>query len=296
METLSFSLDKPDFFCLKNLVHVHGWVELSPFDFCEESQTLSFAVFVNEIPVDVEIKEVQKKLEINLFSFDVLSRDSLSILKLKIRNMLNLDFKVDPLLKKAVKFGDEYENLVKKGWNRLLKSSSLFEDFSKTLFTTNCSWALTKKISSSLCCEKFSKRTIKGNFPFPEPASLIGFSEDDFKSFTPMGYRTGAFKEIINIFHGNKGVDLKKLTSLEAHEFITSIKGFGDYCACHIMVLNDFYDRIPTDSVVANYMKKYHGVEKKELKKFIEKHYKEWGDHLWWGFRLESVLFSLRYD
>lgn len=288
MEKQSFNLDKPKYFVMESLVKIHGWRQLAPFDY--ENNILSFAAYVEDEPVDIYIEEKEESIECSFFFHTGQTEELKSGVREIVIRVLSLDRNIDSLIKKSIYAGKEYEGLVKNGWNRLLRSSTLFEDFCKVLFTTNCSWSLTKKISSAICNDEFSDITPCGRFPFPKPERVNQYSAEELKSMIPIGYRNESLKILCDKFsrYSDSWIEGKNID--DSFNQVLSLKGFGHYAASHMMIILDFFKEIPTDSVVVNYLKKHHGVEKKEAASFMKEHYKEWGDNFWWGFKLESVL------
>ena len=71
------------------------------------------------------------------------------------------------VLKAAENAGAEYVQLIRKGAGRLLRSPTLWEDAAKTLFTTNCTWALTRKMCEAVCSRAFIEPAPSGRYPFP---------------------------------------------------------------------------------------------------------------------------------
>ena len=273
---------------------IHGWRELSPFDYDLKTGELYFAVYIGENPVDIIIKNEKNCISAEYFTFDLVEENIEKEVSDCVSRVLCLDSDISNLILKASKAGKEYGSLVEKGWNRPLRSAGLFEDFAKVLFTTNCSWHLTKKMCKMACCEKFSDETPLGKFPFPKPERINLFSEEEIKTDLSVGYRNKALKFLCEKFIEKPDLGITNLNSGEIYDLVLSLKGFGDYSACHIMILLDIFSKIPTDSVVVKYMKNNHGQDGKNIKDFILRHYKVWGEYRWWGFKLEMVLFYLR--
>lgn len=284
----SFNIDKPIFFNLQHLVMIHGWRELAPFEY--KDNLLYFAAYIEDDPVDIFIKEEADFIACSFASHgpkDEIFKEKVCQI---ISRVLSLDRDLDSLIDKSIAAGKEFEALVKDGWNRLLKSPTLFEDFCKVLFTTNCSWALTKKISTTICSDRFSDLTPSGKYPFPRPEMVNKYSAKELKEVICVGYRNESLKNLSKKFceHSDTWLDVKN--GDKAFDDVMALKGFGHYAASHMMIIIDFFKEIPTDSVVIKYLKKTHNIKKKDAASFMKEHYKVWENDYWWGFKLESIL------
>ena len=145
MYSITLSFDTPEHYDLCLTCHAHGWKNLLPFRWDEEKRALHFAVFVDRIPVDIFAIQSDNDIVVTLRSAVQLDDNWLQDARAMIHRSLGLGIDTAPLLEKAEKVGPEYAKIVKMGAGRLLRSSTLWEDAAKTLFTTNCTWSLTKK-------------------------------------------------------------------------------------------------------------------------------------------------------
>lgn len=290
MKLYEFNLDRPKYFQLENMVCVHGWRELAPFSYIKEKNLLSLAAYAKESPVDIDIIQKGDKICVSFTCFDTPTKKIYSSVESIVRRVLFYDRDISSLLVTSANIGKNYEDLVKKGWNRLLRSATLFEDFCKVLFTTNCSWALTKKICSAFCSKAFSKVTPRGNYPFPKADVIADFSKEELKTMAPVGYRNESLSLLADKFSKNGDSWIIEKDAAQTFEAVNKLKGFGHYASSHMLIILDFFTEIPTDSVVIKYLKDVHGVEKKDARFFMQDYYKHWKDDFWWGFKLESVL------
>ena len=128
----------PEFYNLYMTCHAHGWKNLAPFRWSDKPNSLSFAVFIGEEPVDIEVVQNGNSLKATLHSHQKLDRKSINEARQIVTRSLDLKTETDSLLKVAAKFGDDYVSLIKKGAGRMLHAPTLWEDAAKTLFTTNC--------------------------------------------------------------------------------------------------------------------------------------------------------------
>jgi len=286
-----FKTPCPDNYCLEMTCHIHGWKNLSPFEWNPEDNSLSFACWAGDWPVDVKTIQSGKTIKAFIKSHNSLDDKNKEELSCLIRRSLGLDTDTKNLLKKAKQLGAEYERLVLSGAGRMLRTPTLWEDAAKTLFTTNCSWSLTKKMCQAACSDKFCKPTPKGRYPFPMPEIFVQFESFDLKKLMPIGYRSEYFINLAKHFSQDpslKGIEINGYDYQTAYQLVSSLRGFGPYASTHLMLICGYFDRIPVDTVVISYLKSNYRFRKPEA--FIDRHYKKWKEYKWWGLKLEKIL------
>jgi len=291
MAKTTLTFETPEFYDLYTTCHAHGWKNLSPFLWDYKKETLRFSALVEDLPTDIEAKQSEKTINATITSHQKLVRFQKSKAKAAIIRSLGLDIETLELLDIAKKLESKYAELIKHGAGRLLRAPSLWEDAAKTLFTTNCSWSLTKKICSSVCSDKFAKPAPSGDFPFPQPEKINQYTAKQLKELIPVGYRAGYLKLLAERFAKDpllSQVETNGFDYKAADKMVRGLKGFADYATAHLLILAGHYNEIPIDTVVVSYLKRNHRVRKP--KSFINRHYRKWGKYKWWGFKLEKML------
>ena len=271
--------------------HAHGWKNLAPFIWDDATKILSFAAMLDEEAVDIIVFQKDSSIIACASSNSHISHDAELRLSGMVMRCLNLDFHTGVLLKGSRRAGDEYVRLIEAGAGRLLRAPTLWEDAAKTLFTTNCSWALTRKMCDSLCSEAFSQKTPSGRYPFPGPEVILGHDPDELRQMVPLGYRTEYLLELARTFAADPqlgGIESNSRSYSDAFAQINALKGFGEYATRHLLLLVGYFDRVPIDTVVLGYLKRNHNFRKPEA--FIRRHYRKWGKYQWWGLKLEKML------
>ena len=81
----------------------------------------------------------------------------------------------------APAFADEAA-LVARGGGRLLRGSTFYEDFVKTILTVNTSWSGTCRMTAALVAEP-------GGGAFPLPEALIDYGEERLRGIAKLGFR-----------------------------------------------------------------------------------------------------------
>lgn len=287
-------LETPPGFSFKHTVYSHGWSELAPFELDEENWRLSY-VFRNSKgrrPISATISETGSGLQIALSNGKV---DREQVLR-DVAHILRFDDPLDEFY--ALAEMDErlaWVSAVQAG--RLLRSPTVFEDLVKTLCTTNCSWALTKKMVSNLV-EKLGEPAANGKRAFPTPEVLAGVSEDFYRDEIRAGYRSPYFLELSEAVASGK-VDPESwlhsdLPTAELKKDIKKLKGIGDYAAENLLKLLGRYDGLALDSWLrAGFYKKYNREKACDDKK-IERHYRKYGN--WKGLAIWCDMTERWFD
>lgn len=271
--------------------HAHGWKNLAPFSWNDQTKSINFGIFLSDIPVDISGKQIDSTIKIRLSSHKQLSQIQIEKSKKIVIRALSLNTDTTGLLRIAEKINPDIANLVRGGAGRLLRSPSLWEDAAKTLFTTNCSWALTKRMCGAICSPIFSNATPSSIYPFPLPQEIAVHSPETIKNLMPIGYRAEYFLALSENFAKDpffENIESSGYTYKEAYSLVNKLKGFGEYGTNHVLVLCGYYDEIPIDSVVISYLKRNHRVRKPAS--FIDRTYRKWHQYKWWGLKLEKML------
>jgi N-glycosylase/DNA lyase len=179
-------------FQFPHTINSHGWSALLPFELDRENQILQCVLTGEngENPVSAAIKESGGKLAIEVFAENF---DERKIVR-DVRHILRLD---DDLT--------EFYRLVEQekslAWiaecraGRLLRSATVLEDLVKTICTTNCSWALTKKMTTNLV-EKLGEPAANGKRAFPSAAAMASVSAEFYREEIRAGYRAAYFADL----------------------------------------------------------------------------------------------------
>ncbi len=287
--TLQF--DTPAYYNLYMTCHAHGWKYLAPFSWNDDTQTLQFAVLVDQAAIDIACRQKGNIIECALLSqTNVTASQRRTVCKMIFRS-LSLATDTRPLLEKAEKAGQDYAGLVRQGAGRLLRSPTLWEDAAKTLFTTNCTWALTRKMCDALCTESFAPKTPSSIHPFPRPQSLTVFTPEQLKTRIPVGYRARYLSALAQRFATDPYLDNLESNGYgygAADGIVRALQGFADYGCTHLLVMAGYFEKIPVDTTVVSFLKKTYRARKPDS--FIARHYRKWGPHRWWGYKLDRML------
>ena len=271
--------------------HTHGWTYLAPFAWDDAQAALEFAIALPDQSVDVKAVQADSQVRVTIESKRRVGAASRRLLDAAVIRSLGLRVDTDALFGAAADHRAAYRRLIEKGAGRLLRGATLWEDAAKTLFTTNCSWEMTEKMCERICSETFTAPAPSGRYPFPPPSTLVGHTPSELRQKMPIGYRDDYLKALAHRFAGDPtlgDIETAPLSYDDAYKRVSSLRGFGPYARPHLLLLVGHYERIPVDTVETAYIKSNHRC--RDVEKFAAKHYRAWGRHQWWGYKLEKML------
>lgn len=168
----------------------------------------------------------------------------------------------------------------RRGFGRLFRSPTLFEDMIKTITSCNVAWAGTI-LMNKLLVEHV------GQGAFPTPEQVADFGEERLKSRCKVGYRAGRIALLARqIVEGE--VDLHwferpERTSDETHAALLKLHGIGPYAAANINMLIGFYDRLAIDTETYRHFCLIQKIDRpdnpKTLHDPIETYYGKWAPY-----------------
>jgi len=274
----TFSIPKPANFSFRHTVNSHGWYDLRPFEFDAERNTLGyvFRTSASEKPVYATIRERYDAIEIGT---DSVVKNA-SSLKASVRHLLRLDDDIGDFYEAAAKLGKvtwAAENYA----GRLLRSATVFEDLIKTVCTTNCTWSVTRNLTTKLV-EHLGEVTACGRRAFPTAEAMAAMPADFYRDTIRAGYRSEYLAEIaVAVANGSLDPEswlTSELPSPELRKEMKRVKGVGDYAADNLLKLVGRYDGLALDSWLRAGFYKKHNKGKKCPDKKIEKHYAKFHD------------------
>ncbi len=278
---------KADHFDLDLLVHSHGWIRLVPFSWDDEQKILSRHETVDGKIVYLSVKQVSSGASVTCTSKSILRPSDRKILRRRASYMLGLDIDIDPFVKLARSLNRRVHRFAHRGGARILRSSTLYEDVVKTLFTTNASWAFTKQMCQRLvseCASSYGETDYGTVFPTPEMVSPLDLSTLTKKC--RLGYRAEYLQNVTTAFIDG-GDSLERGFPAEVVKRLSEVKGLGPYCVNHIAMLLGEYSQIPVDSEVRSYCKEIGLSHKEEM---ILEHYYPWHPYEFLAFRIDRRL------
>jgi N-glycosylase/DNA lyase len=170
--------------------------------------------------------------------------------------------------------------LIELGAGRMLRCSSFYEDFVKTVLTINTSWSATLRMSAALVAEP-------GGGTFPSPGAVLDYGEGRLRERAKLGFRaatviaaTSRMLEDGAIDASGNGIDERL-----GHDYLTSLKGIGPYAASHCRLLLQDFSRIPIDTVAVADLRERYGEDPAGFTAGRA----HWGDYLALGYKLARL-------
>jgi 3-methyladenine DNA glycosylase/8-oxoguanine DNA glycosylase len=243
------TISTPPTFSFKRTIISHGWCELPPFSIDEERWILTRTLDLGTTPpVTVALSATKRSVQINLPR--TLSRKAADSVTNQVRHILRLDDDLKPFYR-MTKSDPEFAWISHQGAGRMLRSPTVFEDLVKMICTTNCSWALTKKMVSGLV-DNLGRKSSNGHRTFPTPEAMAVMPEKFYVNEVRAGYRAGYLKELAyRVASGELDVEAWLASDLPTPALIKEmkgVKGVGDYAAENLLKLLGRYDGLALDS------------------------------------------------
>ena len=246
---MQLTIRTPTDFNFYRTVLSHGWCELLPFELDREKWKLKRVVDLDRgKPVTVEVSNRKGALKL-LVSRQINERAANKIIR-DVRHMFRLDDDLKPFYQ-VISTEPEFAWIAEQGAGRLLRSPTVFEDLVKMICTTNCSWALTQKMVTSLVNE-LGTASDDGRKSFPAAEVMARESTAFYRDKIRSGYRAPYLKELAQrVASGELDVEswLRSDASLaDLLKEMKSVKGVGNYAAENVLKLIGRYDGLALDS------------------------------------------------
>jgi 3-methyladenine DNA glycosylase/8-oxoguanine DNA glycosylase len=247
---MQFDLPARQPFRFLSVVKSHGWVQLAPFAFDEESATLSYVDRLsNGRVLEYQIAESLGGVKVTT---EKLTKAEQAEVSEHVTWMLGLDLDFSTFYA-AVRREPKLARAEELARGRVLRSPTLFEDVLKTILTTNTLWGATKRMNLNLINQygpsldgKVEKRA------FPSPAEIAASSPEVLREAVRVGYRAPALYELaVRVASGELDLESLKtstLPTLDLRKELLKIKGVGPYAAANLLLILGRGDFIPVDS------------------------------------------------
>jgi N-glycosylase/DNA lyase len=276
MVKTSLSIKTPSNFDFKRTAYSHGWYDLRPFELDETVWRLSRTFEIGaKTPVWTSVFYEKGKLKIEAEAD--LDKKQQAELKRQIEHILRFDEDLDEFYELAQK---DLAWVAANGAGRLLRAPTVWEDLVKTICTTNCSWALTKKMTNGLV-EKLGDEAMNGRRGFPTPEKMAEMSSDFYREEIRAGYRAPYLQELAEkVASGKINVEgwlNSDLPTKDLKKEMKKVKGVGDYAAENLLKLLGRYDGLALDSWLRAQFYKRHNNDEICEDKQINRHYAHFG-------------------
>ena len=249
-EKTLLALEAPAGFDFRRTLRSHGWYDLPPFELIGE-QTLARVLEVGEAaPVTVFVGGDGAGLRVS--AERRLSGRALARVERDVRHIFRLDDRLEEFYARVGPDPD-FAWVARDGAGRLLRSPTVFEDLVKSVMTTNCSWALTKRMVAGLV-GSLGREAADGRRAFPTAAAMAAQPAGFYREVVRAGYRAEYLKELAERVAAGE-IDPEswlrsELPTPELKREIKRVKGVGDYAAENLLKLVGRYDVLALDSWV----------------------------------------------
>lgn len=247
---MKFSLSARQPFNFLSVVNSHGWRQLAPFSWEEDTQVLSYVLHLSSGRV-VELKLCDSGDGVSVET-EKLDRGERREVADRVTWMFGLDMDFSRFY--SASRGEPKLALAKKrALGRVLRSPTLFEDVVKTILTTNTLWTATKNMTLKLVTEL--GKPLRGDLTpkaFPAPEAVAASGPDFLREKVRVGYRANAIHELgVRVASGALDLEALKssdLPTLALRKELLKINGVGPYAAANLLLILGRSDFIPIDS------------------------------------------------
>jgi 3-methyladenine DNA glycosylase/8-oxoguanine DNA glycosylase len=282
---MEFSIPTPPRFSFKRTAVSHGWYDLPPFNLNQRNWTLTRVIDLGgSRPVTVAIKGGKQAVKVNIAR--AVGKRAVEKITRDVRHMLRLDEEMSNFYD-AVAGDPDFSWIASSGAGRLLRAPTVFEDLVKMICTTNCSWALTRKMVDGLI-NALGRASNDGGRAFPTPEAMSQMPEKFYRDEVRAGYRSPYLKELAERVAGGdldvQGWLRSELSTEDLKREIKRVKGVGDYAAENMLKLVGRYDGLALDSWVRGKFARTRNGARAASDKKIARYYSRFGE--WRGLAL----------
>jgi len=237
----------------------HGFTDLPPMRVDEAARTLEITVpFDGVRPRTVRIKAGREGYGALEVGGRPLGPRGRARLLAAVKHVLRLDESLAEFY--ALAGADPELAWVSAGAGRMVRSPTVFEEVVKTVCTTNCSWALTRRMVGALVehlGEPAPGAPASGwrGRAFPTPDAMADAGVRFYRSVVHAGYRAPYLRDLARAVARGR-VDLEALgragpdgvSDDEVAARLAALPGVGPYAVAHIMLLLGRYSLLVLDS------------------------------------------------
>ena len=233
----------------------HGWAYLAPWQWDPERGRLARPERIGGKVGQIAVTQPHpNSLDVDWEGFGLV-KDAGEILR-RTRRWISAEWDPSPAIAALRDAFPSDAALIERGGGRLLRCSTFYEDFIKTLLTVNTSWSGTVRMSAALVAEP-------GGGAFPSPQAVIDYGEDRLRQIAKLGFRAPTAVAATRRMLDDGMIDRDGNGRPEQldYDYLLSHKGIGPYAASHCRMLLHDFSRIPVDSVVVAHLRERHDTD-----------------------------------
>jgi 3-methyladenine DNA glycosylase/8-oxoguanine DNA glycosylase len=267
---------------LRLTVASHGWAQLAPWQWDPERGLLACSERIGSRIGTIAVSQ-RGPLALGIAWDGFAAADIPEILR-RVRRWVSADWDPAPAIAALRSVLPEEAALIERGGGRILRCSSFYEDFVKTVLTINTSWSATLRMSAALVAEP-------GDGAFPTPDAMLDYGEARLRERAKTGFRAAtliaATRRMLDdgVIDTNGDGDAPRLGC----DYLTTLKGIGPYAAAHCGLLLHDFSRIPIDTVAVADLRERYG---QDPAAFLAGR-SHWGEYLALGYKLARLRAKL---
>jgi 3-methyladenine DNA glycosylase/8-oxoguanine DNA glycosylase len=232
----------------------HGWVELAPWQWDAAAGRLGRRERIGATLGTVAVR--QETPDLLIVCCDGFTVDQTDAAVRRVGRWVSAEWDPAPALAALRPDLAVEAALVERGGGRLLRGSSFFEDFVKTVLTINTTWSATCRMTAAIVAEP-------GEGAFPAPAAIIEYGEARLRERAKLGFRAptviAATRRMLDdgVINAEGDGPADRLD----HDYLTGLKGIGPYAAAHCRMLLHDFSRLPIDTVLTAFVRERYGLD-----------------------------------
>ena len=281
MGTVKTMLTLPYPVSLRSTVRSHGWVSLAPWGWDDSacvlwrSDRLSSGRTARIQATQPEAGLIEVAVE-----GDGLSSSDVDEAAGLVGRWLSLDWDPARAIATGRKADSAAAETIETGGGRLLRCSTFYEDFVKTVCTIQIAWSGSRRMVAAL--------VEAGGGLFPSPVRVLELGEAGLRGHGT-GFRARSIVEATETMLDRGLIDEagRAVAGPVPYDDLIALWGIGPYAAGHMAVLQHDFSRIPVDSEVTSYCRDRYGIGPGE----IDAHFEPWGEFRFLGYRLTKNAF-----
>jgi 3-methyladenine DNA glycosylase/8-oxoguanine DNA glycosylase len=242
-------LDVPPGFSFRRTLLSHGWSLLPPFALGQNADSLAATI---ALPGGGAARIVLRQ-EADDIRLETAGRPDAATCRHLVAaacRILNLGLDLAPLHAAAAE-APGLEWIAETGAGRLLRAPAAFEDLVKLVLTTNCSWALTTRMTRALV-EAWGEPAPDGSRAFPRPEALAAAGERALREIGRTGYRAPHVASIAReVSEGRADPEAWERAARDPaalRKEMLALPGVGPYVAENLLKMNGTPDGLALDS------------------------------------------------
>lgn len=285
---MKFTLPARKPFNFDSVIRSHGWYQLAPFHYDEESGALHYVLqLTTGRVIELNMHDAADGVQVETEKLAASERRDVTE---KVGWMFGLDMDFSRFYAAAME-EPKLRRVEERALGRVLRSPTLFEDVIKTILTTNTLWGATKNMARRLVdgfgAPLTKEHSGEGNgqaqkHAFPSPTFIGASSPEILQELVRAGYRAPALHRLaVRVESGELDLESLKTSSLptlELRKELLKINGVGPYAAANLLMLLGRHDFIPIDSYALKMVSHEWYGGKPVTAREVEKRFEKWGE------------------